>query len=447
MSLFSSKMSIEDIKNQKIESLDRMIEKSFAEEFSHYLPKIQIALICTAVVSIASGIAFVNYSYNGNANLIQAATFLSLIPLVFLELGKSFFYDKTFLNFYKEKLVCNDPKNSIRTEVKAGDGSTTVQFAMPSIDYTKILKFSFVSILLFCGSFWISVHGINLFFEQKNDDFLLQSNATEGFFDLDSVKKIFEKRLADKRDLANKEISFLENKIENLKYKGGVWSSDADATAKIKVALNEDISKMRDRFADFEREILKEQTSAVEKVILLNEDIANAKIQKVQKHNTESGGNLAFITIFLEFLSIALNLSKNIIDYNISLEARVNQKEIATVAEPILIEINPISHEVATLRKTVYQLLELQRSQGQIFISDSTATTQGNKIGYHQNSNPTNQLHGTGCRNESEFINRFGGLISDLKENKADFRTLMENHRANTIQVDYAKAYIQRNMQ
>jgi hypothetical protein len=132
-----------------------------------------------------------------------------------------------------------------------------------------------------------------------------------------------------------------------------------------------------------------------------------------------------------------------LLEYQATKEIRAENPNLKENSDPIVV------HDSQSLETEIFKmqqkLIFLERKDSFYIENRGGQDQPKSTIGYQQN--PTNQLHGTGCRNESEFINRFNGLISDLKENKADFRTLMETHKANTVQVEYAKAYIQRNIQ
>jgi hypothetical protein len=121
---------------------------------------------------------------------------------------------------------------------------------------------------------------------------------------------------------------------------------------------------------------------------------------------------------------------------------------LPTVQSPTILKVdNPITAQVIDLNNQMNEMKELL-SGGVMIIQNSKQANQGTqnsqKIGYTQNQN-NNPLAYTGCENETQFVQKYDILISDLANGITDSRTLCNKHLVNLQTISYAKNYLLRN--
>lgn len=419
MSYYGSLQKEEDLIKLGQEIHEKTQEKSLLESVGGFLiisPYVQLLI---SVASILSALAFINYVLSGDPSLLQIYTPASLVLLYFfIELPKTASLSKTLDLYFVEQ---------------SGEGAK---------NYFLIKFFGFFAVLFTTFSFYTSLKGVEYYTEnQTNEVQNLSSLVVPSVVSLDSITNVYQQKISAKKAFFDNENVKIENKITQVKSETkDLWSPQAKANAKVIPLLESQIVQNNDKFNDFEEKTNEQMNEAIKLATAKNDSRRQSVISQKTTELDRRGDSTWVFTLICEFATIALQFARAYLESKTGDQQRQVNQNLRKVKRPIIIEEENILEVEFVKMKTELQKVKQLQIQGGLFQMDQPKST----IGFQ---NSTNQLHGTGCRNESEFINRFNGLISDLKENKADFRTLMENHKANTVQVEYAKAYIQRNMQ
>jgi hypothetical protein len=398
-------------------------QKTF-EYFFAFMQRKYIFNAFFGIISVGSGTMFINHYFSGSSEILQSITLLSIIIALFVECIK-YFCLNNFLRVTKNELLATGASN-----------------------WFAIRIFAFFTLVSLFASGFLSIQGVTLYSEQSTEKIAqITQKEVQNVVSLDSVSKVFELAKNEQKTLFLEREQGFSAKIDKLKKEsneGGAWSPIAKQNAKIIAMLETKILENQNDFLEKSNQIDKSKEAHLASANQKNELNRSSIVQKeVAAETTKSGYNWV-VTAFCELFSLLIAIFITVLEYQSTQEIRAENGNLKENSDPIVVHDQGVSLETEVFR--MQKEMEFLRKRNEVVYIENRGQEQKQSIGYQQNS-PTNQLHGTGCRNESEFINRFSGLISDLKENKADFRTLMENHKANTVQVEYAKAYIQRNMQ
>jgi uncharacterized SAM-binding protein YcdF (DUF218 family) len=397
-------------------------QKTF-EYFFAFMQRKYIFNAFFGVISVGSGTLFLNHYFSGSSEFLQAITLLSISLALFVEFVK-YFCLNNFLIVTKNELLAAGASN-----------------------WFAIRIFLFFTLVSLSASAFLSIQGVTLYSEQSTEKIAqITQKQVQNVVSLDSVNKVFELAKNEQKTAFLERENELNAKIAKLKEENsivGVWSVQGEQNSKIVGKIESKILENQNSLAEKISQLDKAKETHLAAANQKNELNRSSIVQKeVAAETTKSGYNW-IITAFCEVFSLLIAIFITVLEYQSTQEIRAENGNLKENSDPIVVVDQGVSLETEVFK--MQKELEFMRKREVFYIENRGGQDQPKStIGFQ---NPTNQLHGTGCKNESEFINRFGGLISDLKENKADFRTLMENHKANTIQVEYAKAYIQRNMQ
>ena len=401
---------------------DQGKSKKTLQYFGGFLQRKYLFIAFFGVVSVVSATMFLNYKFTSNSEFLQFFTPISLCISSLLE----------FIKYYCLNSFLKVAKNE--------------KLAAGAMNWFAINIFGFFTVICLFASAFLSIQGVTLYFEQSTEKIAqITQKQVQNVVSLDSINQYFELAKNEQKTLFLEREQGFSAKIEKLKKEsneGGAWSPIAKQNAKIIALLETRILENQNDFLEKSNQIDKAKDAHLAVANQKNEANRNSIVAKEVSFENEKSGLNWVITAFCEAFSLIIAVFITLLEYQATKEIRAENPNLKENSDPIVV------HDSQSLETEIFKmqqkLIFLERKDSFYIENRGVQDQPKSTIGFQ---NSTNQLHGTGCKNETEFINRFNGLISDLKENKADFRTLMETHKANTIQVEYAKAYIQRNMQ
>jgi hypothetical protein len=405
---FAQARDQKNINNEIDKAVDLMRPKHSIEALQTPFYVFNVFGLLAGVFGTVSGITYLNFAINGNADPLQAISVLSLLILAILEIGK-----------------------------KVSQFNFTAAFLRGDKMQGYILLVPFALFALF--SVYSSLQGVKLYFAQSEIEFEKESLTTSQVvkFDLDSISLVFDKEI---KEIGN-EIALINDKKETYIKQGGHWSPlVADCTSKIN-SLQEKISAI-----GFKQE--KALSIAEEKNQKHKESLLGIKKQEITAKNSETW----VFTVISEIIGLLAVAFANFYYYLGAFDqvaTQPNLQHTAIKAHFVETDGSPsIANEVQSIKQSV----------GELTLFINSLSTQSVKAISNQSVNkpislkPTlstqsvsalsNELKGTGCKDLEEFTIKYEALIKAISEGIIDNRTLVNKFGCNIHTVVFAKELV-----
>jgi hypothetical protein len=276
--------------------------------------------------------------------------------------------------------------------------------------------------ILIYFSVFTSLNGVNKYFEQSKHELVHFSENLESKEKkkIDSLVSFFDSQILTKKNENEFVNENLKNKLIVLKNDTDttdLWSPKSKTNQGLILLLETQILTNNQNFTNFENHILETKEIALSKQTSLNEGFISEKINIESDKITHKGKVLWVLTAILESLCFLIHFLIHYFQYLVNKELKEPTKEPS--------------------KRT-----ENKELQNNTFLVPTIVPTMLKKIGFDQNQNIN--FRGTGCANESEFVQKYEPLINEIKRGTNQNSLLTKQFSVNIATINCAKSFLKR---